>query len=142
MKSRCNVVGFMFQEYQNCNPKGRIVSSEGRILNYLKSLTPPAVDIELRSLCRHDDDDDGILLLLCIIDWLQRNLITGENFEILQAYLHRTLTIHSEIFLKVPSLIQALKTLKDVHKTSCDRFRNIIQNNLCIVQLYSNIKPL
>ena len=141
MKSRCKLVGFMFQEYHNCNPKEKL-SSEGRILNYLKSLTPPAVDIELRSLCRHDDDDDGILLLLCIIDWLQRNLVTGENFEILQAYLHRTLTIHSEIFLKVPSLIQALKALKDVHKTSCDRFRNIIQNNLCIVQLYSNIKPL
>lgn len=141
MNARCKLVGFIFQEYKNCNPKDK-VSNEGRILTFLKGLTPPAVDIELRSLCRHENDDDGIRLLLCIIDWLQDNLVKGENFEILQAYLHRILTIHSGIFLKVPSLINALKKLQDVHKSSCDRFRNIIQNNLCIVQLYSNIKPL
>lgn len=141
MVKRCKLVGFIFQEYPNCNPAEEI-SKEGRILNYLKSLTPPAVDIEIRSLCRHENDDDGITLLHCIIDWLQRNLQKGENFDVLQAYLHRTLTIHSEILLKVPSLISALTKLKNVHKSSCDRFRNIIQQNLCIVQLYSNIKAL
>jgi hypothetical protein len=141
MLTRCKLVGFIFQEFPNCNPDEEI-SKEGRILTYLKSLTPPAVDIEIRSLCRHENDDDGITLLHCIIDWLQRNLQKGENFDVLQAYLHRTLTIHSEILLKVPSLISALTKLKNVHKSSCDRFRNIIQQNLCIVQLYSNIKAL
>ena len=141
MNARCKMVSYIFQEYKDCNPIEKS-SSEGKILNYLKSLTPPAVDIELRSLCRHENDEEGIMLLLCVIDWLQRNLVKGENFEILQAYLHRTLTIHSELLLKVPSLLHALKKLKDIHKSSCDRFRNIIQNNLCIVQMYSNIKSL
>ena len=42
-------------------------------------MEPSAVDIEIRSLCRHENDEEGITLLLCIINWLQRNLQKGEK---------------------------------------------------------------
>ena len=32
---------------------------EGPILGYLKSLPPPAVDLEFRALCTHESDEEG-----------------------------------------------------------------------------------
>jgi hypothetical protein len=71
---RCKLVAFILQEY----PAGAPVlldlegatdidtseqpddeSAEGPILMYLKSLPPPAVDLEFRALCTHENDEEG-----------------------------------------------------------------------------------
>lgn len=77
---RCKLVAFILQEY----PAGAPVhldhegatdrdtsdqpddeSTEGPILMYLKSLPPPAVDLEFRALCTHENDEEGISACPC-----------------------------------------------------------------------------
>jgi Utp21 specific WD40 associated putative domain len=71
---RCKLVAFILQEYPAGAPdlldhEGATDidtsehpddgSAEGPIMVYLKSLPPPAVDLEFRALCTHENDDEG-----------------------------------------------------------------------------------
>lgn len=64
---RCKLVAFILKEYpegvqvldrDGCESK-KAEEEEGPILGYLKSLPPPAVDLEFRALCAHENDDEG-----------------------------------------------------------------------------------
>ena len=109
------------------------------LMEYLKQLPPPAVDLELRALYSYDGDDEGIVLLQQLLQWLTIHIKSGENFEILQAYLHRTLTIYSDIIIKLPQFKIYLHDLHDAHCNSSNRFRSLIQKNLCLLKMMANL---
>ena len=71
---RCKLVAFILKEYpegtqvQNRDgselkeaemPESDEKEEEGPILDYLKSLPPPAVDLEFRALCTSESDEEG-----------------------------------------------------------------------------------
>lgn len=74
---RCKLVAFILQEYPSGAPVHVSKSdqeeeadqavyrdengeeSDGPILEYLKNLPPPAVDLEFRALCTHENDEEG-----------------------------------------------------------------------------------
>ena len=109
------------------------------LLDYLKKLPPPAVDLELRALCSYEQDEEGLDLLRCWITWLTAAVSTGDSFEVLQAYLHRTLTIYSELATNVPSIASGLARLSETNATASGRFREMIQKNLCLLKMMANI---
>ena len=111
-------------------------------LDYFKTLPPPAVDLELRALCTHGKDEEGLQLLHCLISWFTERFKTGLDFEIMEAYLHRTLLIYGEIVVSTPSLLQMAKTLGEVHSASTQRLRTLVQGNLCLLKLLANLPPL
>ncbi len=111
----------------------------GPLLEYLKRLAPPAVDLEIRALCSHQDDEEGVVLLRTWISWLESAIQSGHHFEILQAYLHRTFVIYAEMSLKLPQLGDDLRGLVAVTAASSDRFRASLQKNLCLMKLMANI---
>ena len=150
--ARCKLVAYLLAEYPLGTPITTSVNSnlshfvtleervsDGEIMTYLKSLPPPAVDVEIRSLCTHDEDAEGIELLRCLLAWLTRELGTGNNFEILQAYLHRTIKIYAEMFLKSSQMYQDIVALKEAQHVSCERFRHLIHSNLCLLKLFSGL---
>jgi len=66
---------------------------------FLKTCTPSAVDVELNGLCRGQlDDAPGKRLLLLSLSWFTDRLTDGADFDMIQAYLHRFLKIHAEVF--------------------------------------------
>jgi hypothetical protein len=105
----------------------------------LFSIGPPAVDAEMRALCRDAQDNVGLELLSKVLSWMKEDLQTGENFEVLQAYLYRFLLIYSEIILECPSLYDLLQKVKIVHENSCKKFRHLIQSNLCVLKMMAQI---
>lgn len=150
--ARCKLVAYLLAEYPLGTPVTSNVNSnlshfvsvdehknDGEIMTYLKSLPPPAVDVEIRSLCTHDEDAEGIELLRCLLAWLTKELETGNNFEILQAYLHRTIKIYSEMFIKSSQVYQDIHALKEAQHVSCERFRHLIHSNLCLLKLFSGL---
>jgi U3 small nucleolar RNA-associated protein 21 len=78
---RCKLVAFILQEY----PLGAVdrvdmedgiamdeqeegqEEVEGPILEYLKSLPPPAIDLEFRALCTNEEDTEGALLCCFVL---------------------------------------------------------------------------
>ena len=75
--------------------------------DHIASLGPSAIDIELSSLCNGTHDlDDGLPLLHLAALWLTECCETRERFEVVNAYLHRFLHLHSSILIEVEQSLQ------------------------------------
>jgi U3 small nucleolar RNA-associated protein 21 len=141
--SRCNLIMYLLEEYPDGLKSKKTQINDNNIdlslMKYLKTLPPPAVDLEIRAICGYEGDDEGIMLLRCFISWLTENLKKGTNFEVLQAYIHRTVLIYSELFTKIPNISLELDLLKDVHRDISDRFRHLVQSNLCLLKMLAGL---
>lgn len=112
---------------------------DSSLLAYLKQLAPPAVDLEFRSLCLNEEDADGVALLQKLIRWTMRQIETGRDYELLQAYLHRFLTIYSELISSQPQLAADITALKRAQFDANVKFRHLLQKNLCLLKMTGNI---
>lgn len=115
------------------------VGDDSPVLQYLSKLAPPAVDLELRALCAYEEDQEGRGLLATLLRWLARNIGTGVSFEILQAYLHRALAIYLPLIVKFPELRAELDALQKAQAAASDRFRHLVQKNLCLLKVMGNL---
>lgn len=106
---------------------------------YVYSLGASAVDVEFRSLCKHEDDEVGIRLVRYLVCWIKNELKTGGNYEVLQAYLHRLIIIYSETFIKHQSLSAELLELENIHEIGCQKLRQLVQSNLCLLKMLAQI---
>jgi len=116
-----------------------VPEQRSKVLDYLKTLPPPAVDLELRALCAHDEDEEGFKLLHFLLLWFSERLSTGADFELLEAYLHRTLLIYGEVIMRRPELQGLLESLRKAQEQNCARFRGLVQQNLCVLKLISGL---
>jgi hypothetical protein len=144
---RCKLVVFLLKEFPEGVPEATIesrdeeVQIDGPILEYLKGIPPPAIDLEFRALCTHENDEEGLDLLRCFLIWMSKSLKSGMNFEILQAYLHRLLSIYAELILKQPLLSIEVEKVRLIHSESSNRFRHLIQSNLCLLKMLAGLPP-
>lgn len=129
-------------------------SSDSAVLAYLKTLSAPAVDVEINALCTNDIElqqhlDSGSTeapALFLWLQWLGRSVANGHEFELLQAYLHRTLAVYSELVLKSPvalasgsTIVSDIAQLQTANDAMTNSFRTSIQRNLCMLKILANI---
>lgn len=136
---RCKMAAFL--ENMSASSDAFSVSSDS-LLEYMKGLPAPATDVELRSLCMFAEDSEGLQLLQVFLQWLTAQVSSGKDFELLQAYLHRTLTIYDQMLVDVPALAEQLQMLKKANEQASDRFRHLVQKNLCMLKVLANISVL
>eukprot|EP00605_Chrysophyceae_sp_TOSAG23-4_P002689 GSChrysophyteH1.ASY1.ANO1.2966.1 assembled CDS len=118
------------------------VISISATLEYLKTLPPPAIDVEFRALCTHGEDEEGLKLLHCLLSWLAQRIASSLDFEVLEAYLHRTLLIYGEIIVTKPSLLAMTQEISRVHSAASMKLRDLVQGNLCLLKLLADLPPL
>lgn len=135
-------VVFDYEDFRSAGVVSSADAAEDALLQYMKALPPPAVDVELRALCMYEEDDEGIYLLRCWIFWLAAHVASGRDFEILQAYLHRTMLIYADTMLKVPSLCGEVEQVRVVNSQASERFRALVQKNTCLFKMIANIPIL
>eukprot|EP00606_Chrysophyceae_sp_TOSAG23-5_P000671 GSChrysophyteH2.ASY1.ANO1.1331.1 assembled CDS len=154
---RCKLVAYLLQEFPD-SALGTYASAEffsgagvgtdsdssrpSGTLEYLKTLAPPAVDLELRALCTHGEDEEGLKLLHCLLSWLAHCMRSGRDFEVLEAYLHRTLLVYGEIIVTKPSLLILAQHISAAHADNSQRLRGLVQGNLCLLKLLAGLPPL
>jgi hypothetical protein len=109
------------------------------VLEYLKTLPPPAVDLELRALCTHDEDEEGLTLLRVLLAWFADRLGSGADFELIEAYLHRALLVHGELIMKRPALSGLLDGVRAAQERVSARLRGLVQQNLCVLKLVAGL---
>lgn len=68
------------------------------VSDYVATLGPSAIDVELSTLCNGMHDiEDGLPLLLLASQWLLEACNSRERYEAVNAYLHRFLHLHASV---------------------------------------------
>lgn len=120
---------------QNQESKG----SFSPLLEYLKNLPPPAFDAELRALYLHEEDAEGLRYLQRWLLWLAAQISFGAQFEILQAYLNRTIVVYSESMEQLPELVSVVRALRTANESNSLKFRNLLEKNMCILKMLAKV---
>ncbi|KAJ7294300.1 hypothetical protein O6H91_Y267700 [Diphasiastrum complanatum] len=114
-------------------------------VEFAKSMSPSALDAELRILQIVDEDEfaedarspqiDDINLLM---EFLLEGIASNNNFEFLQAFLQIFLKIHGEAISRLPSLKAKSKMLCSRQNSTWQRLDEMFQNIRCMVSFLSN----
>ena len=99
------------------------------------SLSPSAVDFEIRTLPENDIDVmDGVLRMFIA------QLESRRNFEVVQAYLRLFLNIHSDSLIRNGAeMADALEKLIAVQKETWTGLEGLIHTNLCMINYTTGI---
>lgn len=96
------------------------------MFHYAKTLSPAAIDLELRTLVSLDH-------LRLILHALTRRLRTRRDFEAVQTFQHVVLQMHGDIIVANGELCEALQALKVAQEEESGRVLELIASNLGIL---------
>lgn len=99
------------------------VLSDNSFFEYIKSLSPAKIDLEIRSLLSLEHLELFIRALIA-------RLKTHKDFEVVQALLNVCLTIHSDLLMENAELRAALEELLAEQKKESGRLMNLISYSL------------
>nr|ATG70826.1 WD-40 repeat family protein [Callitropsis vietnamensis] len=115
------------------------------VTDYLKSLSPSAVDLELRMLQIIDNENitetehavelKGIGMLL---DYFVSEVFCNNNFEFVQALIRLFLKIHGETIRRQISLQEKARQLLELQSSTWQRLDTNFQNTRCMITFLSN----
>jgi len=108
------------------------------VVDYLNSLSPSAIDFELRSCTLGPEDDDGCHLLGLLFDWLSYELQMKKNFELVQAIISRIIELHSDTIVARVELDTMLQSVLEYHKQSWKHLQGLIHHNLCLLSFFAH----
>ena len=97
--------------------------TDNSFFEYIKSLSPAKIDLEIRSLLSLEHLELFIRALIA-------RLKTHKDFEVVQALLNVTLTIHSDLLMENAELRRALEELLAEQKKESGRLMNLISYSL------------
>eukprot|EP01127_Copromyxa_protea_P001324 TRINITY_DN11347_c0_g1_i1.p1 TRINITY_DN11347_c0_g1~~TRINITY_DN11347_c0_g1_i1.p1 ORF type:complete len:891 (+),score=165.54 TRINITY_DN11347_c0_g1_i1:16-2688(+) len=104
------------------------------VTEHLKSVSPSAIDYEIRSLSGEDEGEEMELFLLFCKNQLEANT----NFELVQAYLNVFYKAHWEFLQTEERLLQLVKEIKDCHKKQWRELLALFDSNLCLLSYFGD----
>ncbi|THG98692.1 hypothetical protein EW026_g3542 [Hermanssonia centrifuga] len=91
--------------------------------NYTKTLSPAAIDLELRSLVTLDAQH-------CFLTALIQRLRSHRDFEAVQAFQNVFLRMHGDVLVANPELKQELEKLQEVQRSESERVLELLASSL------------
>jgi len=91
--------------------------------NYTKTLTPAAMDLEIRSLVSIEN-------LQSFMVALTQRLRSRRDFEVVQTYQNLFLRIHGEVLVANPELLETMERLLSVQKAESERVLDLVTSSL------------
>lgn len=129
---------------QNCAEMKNFLA----LTDYLKALSPSALDIELRMLQIVDGEDEDeqpalekrpeLLLINHLLDYFIHEISCGKNFEFIQAVVKLFLKIHGETIRRQSVLREKARKLLDVQSAVWQRVDKLFQSTRCMITFLSN----
>jgi U3 small nucleolar RNA-associated protein 21 len=101
----------------------RLLSADDALFNYIKSLSPAAIDLELRSLVSFND-------LQHFLRAIKRRLQSHLDFEAVQALQNVVLRIHADVIIENEDLRTELEELLKVQKKESGRVLDLLASSL------------
>jgi len=102
------------------------------LFDYIKTLSPAAIDLELRSLTVIDD-------LKLFLHALDRRLTTHRDFEAVQALINVFLRIHGEVLIENDELLEPLKALQETQKKESRNILELLTSSLGVLNFVRDI---
>ncbi|KAI1083398.1 WD domain-containing protein [Whalleya microplaca] len=114
----------MEQAFTSKLQAGAISGNYNQFMDHLKTLSPAAADLELRSLVLGEDDDSNELLHF--IRALTSRLVARRDYELTQAWMTVFLRLHFDEILESDTLMKALEEWKRHQADECGRLDNLV----------------
>ncbi|RAL53865.1 hypothetical protein DM860_004336 [Cuscuta australis] len=114
--------------------------------DYIKSVSPSALDMEMRVLQLIDDDDDQdivmdrqeLYFIELLLDYFIHETTCRNNFEFVQALIRLFLKIHGEAIRQQPKLREKAQKLLEIQSGVWRRVDKLFQSSRCMVAFLSN----
>lgn len=103
--------------------KSRLLFADEALFTFAKTLSPAALDLELRSLVTLDSLSRFINALVC-------RLRSRRDFEAVQAFQNVFLRLHSEVIIANSELQRDLEVLMEVQRVESQRVLELIASSL------------
>ena len=87
-----------------------------------------------------DFDEVGKKALVNFFYFIKRALEVEVDYEMIQALLDRTIQLYSDIIPTLPEMKELLMNMKQSQEKSWKRLQGLMQQSLCLVELFSNIQ--
>ncbi len=100
-----------------------IIFLDETFFNYVKTLSPAAIDLELRSLVT-------IPAIRVFLNALRQRLLSHRDFEAAQTFLSVFLQIHSDVLIANSELHSELEKLKEIQQKESGRVLELISLSL------------
>lgn len=113
--------------------------------DYIKSLSPSTLDVELRMLQIIDDDNEqepdtrpDLFPIELLLDYFIHEISCRNNFEFIQAVIRLFLKIHGETIRRQSNLQDKAKKLLEVQCAVWQSVDKLFQSSRCMVTFLSN----
>ncbi|KAL4210717.1 hypothetical protein CU097_012847 [Rhizopus azygosporus] len=118
-------------EYSKLLRSGHESSNYDGFVNYAKTLSPAAIDVELRSFTI----DSELTILNYFLEAIVYMLKSRKNFELAQAWLSVFLAIHGDLIITSTSIDihEKIKTILSIQNTEFGRLSEQIHYSLCLI---------
>jgi len=107
----------------NSLPSAFTTTSDDEFFNYAKTLTPAAMDLEVRSLVTIENLQSFMVALI-------QRLRSRRDFEAVQTYQNVFLRIHGEVLVANPELLDIMEKLLSVQKMESERVLELVTSSL------------
>lgn len=112
----------------------QLTGAQAAVLAHILSLSPSALDLELRSVGSGVSTAVELAADLCAaLDFFTAALTAGRGYEIVQAALCVFLRIHQATLMETRSTAPALQRLRDAQQGSWGELRDALHGNLCML---------
>ena len=131
------------------------------VTQHLFAMGPAAIDVAFGSLCHGLHDlDEGLHLLYLATLWLIEACKSRKDYDIINAYLHRFLHIHSVVISGIDTapniqeliesngdihieaktvLLESISELRRAHRLASEQIRNKMQQSLSLLRHFSRM---
>lgn len=109
-------------------------------VKYLYSLAPAKVDQELRLLCVHDQDAIGLRLLKSLIELIFQGRHVMCNFDVVQSYVHRILTLHGSKLFASFEMRTVIANAQNITESAVQQLQLLVYTALCVLKTNLNIQ--
>jgi len=103
-------------------------------MNQLKSMSPSAIDFEIRAL-GYDNNFEDITLIL---KFIKIHLTKKQNFDIIQAFLAIFLKVHMEMIPNSEELINLCSEIEEIQTKTWVEINDTMNNTLCLLSFFTN----
>ena len=110
------------------------------LLLHFRHATVASVDAQLRLLCIGPMDTVGVNSLRHLFAFFRVAVKAQVDYEMIQAILDRTLQLHGEVLAGMSDMQSLLKEISMDQEEGWKRIQSMMQQCLCMVELFSNVQ--
>ena len=108
------------------------------VISYLMELSASGVDIQLNSLSFGGVEDvSGLKHLKLMLHVFEKAVESNQNFDAVQAYLHRFCVVHGDTIAQCEDLLEATNKVRQVQNKTWGKVQKLLQETSCLVKLFT-----